>query len=499
MYEEAPVEKILIVDDEPQVTKLLERRLTMEGYSCGTALSAEGALAMMKEEPFSAVLIDIRLPKMNGIELLEEVKNLDPDIAAVMVTAVMDRESAVEAMRLGADHYIVKPFDLEEVVTSVQKALEKRRLVLENKEYQRNLEKLVEERTKELERRSRELEAIFKETFDGLIVVDEDMRVMAFNPGAEVITGYSSEEVLGKRIYEVLGEEIYAKESPLRKAVLTGGRVLPTETTISGKLGVRDVLEGVTPLLDSEGGTLGYLMNFTDITKLKEVDRLKSNIVANVSHELRTPLASIKAYTELLLEELDEGDVDVRRRFLQVIDREADRLADLIGDLLDLSRLETGKFEMRKEPLHIGDIIKEVITLLELQAEEKRIQINVDAPPSISHITADKELMTILVKNLVSNAIKFSHDGGRIDIAVREGEGNIILSVADYGIGIPPEEIPHIFEKFYRVRSTTESGIEGTGLGLVLVKEAVEAHGGTIEVESELGAGSCFIVTLPTS
>jgi len=251
MYEEAPVEKILIVDDEPQVTKLLERRLTMEGYSCGTALSAEGALAMMKEEPFSAVLIDIRLPKMNGIELLEEVKNLDPDIAAVMVTAVMDRESAVEAMRLGADDYIVKPFDLEEVVTSVQKALEKRRLVLENKEYQRNLEKLVEERTKELERRSRELEAIFKETFDGLIVVDEDMRVMAFNPGAEVITGYSSKEVLGKRIYEVLGEEIYAKESPLRKAVLTGGRVLPTETTISGKLGVRDVLEGVTPLLDS--------------------------------------------------------------------------------------------------------------------------------------------------------------------------------------------------------------------------------------------------------
>jgi two-component system phosphate regulon sensor histidine kinase PhoR len=198
-----------------------------------------------------------------------------------------------------------------------------------------------------------------------------------------------------------------------------------------------------------------------------------------------------------LLEELDEGDVDVRRRFLQVIDREADRLADLIGDLLDLSRLETGKFEMRKEPLYIGDIIKEVITLLELQAEEKRIQINVDAPPSISHITADKELMTILVKNLVSNAIKFSHDGGRIDIAVREGEGNIILRVADYGIGIPPEEIPHIFEKFYRVRSTTESGIEGTGLGLVLVKEAVEAHGGTIEVESELGVGSCFIVTLP--
>ncbi len=351
----------------------------------------------------------------------------------------------------------------------------------------------------------RKTETVLEGTFDGLIVTDNDMRITSFNTEAETITGHAASQVLGRRLTEVLGAEIGGQESPLRMAMEAGQRVSPIETTIPGRLGVRDVLEGVTPLHDARGEVFGYLLSFADITRLKEVDRLKSSIVANVSHELRAPLASIKAYTELLLDELEGDDRDLRQRFLKVIDRETDRLTGLIGDLLDLSRLEAEQFVMKKEPLLMGEIVADIFGLFDIQARERAISLYADVQPDLPPILADRELVTMLIKNLVGNAIKFSHDGGRVDVVAREAcpefnrrkGANLILSVIDQGVGIPADDLPHIFEKFYRVWSTTESGIEGVGLGLVLAKEAAEAHGGQIEVESELGVGSRFIVTLP--
>jgi two-component system sensor histidine kinase VicK len=219
--------------------------------------------------------------------------------------------------------------------------------------------------------------------------------------------------------------------------------------------------------------------------------------VANVSHELRAPLASIKAYTELLLDELEGDDRDLRQRFLKVIDQETDRLTELIGGLLDLSRLEAGQFVMKKEPLQVGEMVADIFGLFDIQAQGSRISLHADIQPDLPPILADRELVNVLIKNLVGNAIKFSSEGGRVDVVAREEGATLILSVIDQGMGIPPDDLSHIFEKFYRVWSTTESGIKGVGLGLVLAKEAAEAHGGQIEVESELGVGSRFIVTLP--
>ena len=343
----------------------------------------------------------------------------------------------------------------------------------------------------------RKTETILEGTFDGLVVIDNDMRITSFNPGAEAITGHAASQVLGRRLTEVFGPEVWRDDSLLQKAASTGERVAPQEVVISGKLGSRDALLGITPLYDSGGKVFGYLLSFADITHLKEVDRLKSNIVANVSHELRAPLASIKAYTELLLDELEGDDRDLRQRFLKVIDQETDRLTELIGGLLDLSRLEAGQFVMKKEPLQVGEVIDDTLGLFDMQAQENKISLHADIQPDLPPILADRELVNVLIKNLVGNAIKFSNEGGRVDVVAREEGANLILSVIDQGMGIPPDDLPHIFEKFYRVWSTTESGIKGVGLGLVLAKEAAEAHGGQIEVESELGVGSRFIVTLP--
>jgi len=340
-------------------------------------------------------------------------------------------------------------------------------------------------------------EIVLQETFGGIIVVDDGLHIVSMNPGAELITGYLAEEALGEHISDVFGAEITAPGSPMARSVEAGEKVLPVETTLSGSQGTKDVLLGVTPLSSAGQSSTQYLLSFADISKLKEVDRLKSSIVANVSHELRSPLSSIKAYTELLLLGAEETDKELRRTWLSVIDRETDRLSTLINNLLDLSRLESGRFELTKVPLHLGELIADVLALLEVQAQRRGIDVELDVQPGLPPLLAEAGLMRSVVRNLIGNAIKFSHDGGHIHVSVSEDDGNFKFSVRDEGVGIPKDAIPHLFTKFFRVPSVATAETPGTGLGLALAREAVVAHGGHIEVESELGKGTRFTVIIP--
>jgi PAS domain S-box-containing protein len=356
--------------------------------------------------------------------------------------------------------------------------------------------KRVEE---ELTRMATELQQLIDTANAPIFGVDANGLVNEWNQKAVTITGYSKDEVFGRNLVEdFIAEDYKVLVKEVLDNALVGKETSNFEFPLYTKDGKRvEVLLNATTRRDASGNIVGVVGVGQDITHLKEVDRLKSNIVANVSHELRAPLASIKAYTELLLDELEGEDRALRQRFLTVIDRETDRLTGLICDVLDLSRLEAGQFALKKEPVHIGEIIGEVLDLFDIQAQDRKISIHADVQPDLPPILADRELMTMMIKNLVGNAIKFSNEGGQVGVVAREEDARLILSIVDQGIGIPPDDLPHIFEKFYRVWSTTESGIEGVGLGLVLAKEAAEAHGGRIEVESELGVGSRFIATLP--
>ncbi len=347
--------------------------------------------------------------------------------------------------------------------------------------------RLYEETMEEKER----TETIVEQAFSGIMVVDPAQTILAVNPEVETLTGYGAHELLGKQLCDVFPPELWGEDSLLCEVMLSGKRVAPIEASLEGKTRTRDVLLGVTPIRE------GYLFNFSDVSRLKEVDRLKSSIVANVSHELRAPLASIKAYTELLLDNLEGDDRAVRHRFLTIIDQETDWLTELINGLLDLSRLESERYTARMDFLSINEVIDGVIALLDIQISKKNIAVQLDMPSKLPLIIGDKEMITIVIKNLVSNAIKFSSEGGLISVAVRAEGDVLIIEVADHGIGIPQEDIPLLFTKFYRSRLVREAGIRGTGLGLVLAKEAVEMHDGTIEVQSEPGVETRFSVTLP--
>ncbi len=377
-------------------------------------------------------------------------------------------------------HYT--PDDLQNVVAFANQAA----IAIENA-------RLYEETIQE----KRKTETILRESFSGIVFTDVDLRIVTFNTGAETITGFAAEDVIGRPLPEVLGAGIVAPSSPLGRVMATGERVPPQETVIQAASGVRDILQGTVALHDSSQTLFGYLISFADITRLKEVDRLKTDIVANVSHELRTPLASIKAYTELLLDNIEGEDRDMRDQFLSVIDREADRLAELISELLDLSRMEAGRFEVRKVRLKLSQLVSDVLQLLDVQRKSRGLTLRADMPDDLPDIVADREMALIILKNLLGNAIKFSRPGDEVLLVLRPTPEHLLLQVVDHGIGIPEDAIPHLFQKFYRVRSTTESGIEGTGLGLVLTKQAVEAHGGTIEVTSQVGKGTTFTVRLP--
>jgi PAS domain S-box-containing protein len=330
-------------------------------------------------------------------------------------------------------------------------------------------------------------ETILREAQTGLVVLDEELRVVTLNPAAAAILGWPSDGVAGTPLTQLITDE--AKIGALVREATSGEPRRIVEAHLEEVR--RDVLVGVAYLAP------GYLVSMSDVTALKEVDRLKSEIVANFSHELRTPLASIKAYTEILMDSADVAGDAANGHFLEIINQETDRLTDLINDVLDLARLEGGRPHVEYSQLHVADLISEAVNLLILPARARGIRFEPSIASDVPRVWADRQLMGMLIKNLASNAVKYNRDGGCVYINVWHETGSLYISVRDEGVGIPESALPNLFQKFYRVRSTTESGIQGTGLGLALTRAAAEAHGGDIVVRSQEGVGSEFCARIP--
>jgi signal transduction histidine kinase len=219
--------------------------------------------------------------------------------------------------------------------------------------------------------------------------------------------------------------------------------------------------------------------------------------VSDLSHELRAPLATIRAYTELLIDEVDDGDPEMRRLLLETIDQSSRLLTELIANLTDLARIELGYFRPRKRELSLRDVADDAIAHFEAQARQKNVALNLESPPGLPTVTADRDMMDMLLKALMSNAIKFSASGGEVEVSLGSDKASQTISVRDRGPGIAPQDLPHIFEAFYRGRATVEEGLAGLGIGLTVVKAIVEAHEGRVDVESDEELGTRFIVRLP--
>lgn len=333
---------------------------------------------------------------------------------------------------------------------------------------------------------------------NGIITVDNEKRITRLNRNAMAMLELGH-ECIGRAYQEVLTPQVCdALDELIRETTEMG---FAMEKVVQQKLSQGPELHlaiSTSVLRGEEFQPLGMILIFRDMTASRELDRLrkldtmKSEFVANVSHELKTPLTSIKAYTEALL---DMTEDDQMKQFLKVIDEESDRLLFLINDLLNVSRIQSGKMKMNFALTEPKSIVHEVLSISKVQSTKHKIVLEI--ADGLPEMMLDKEKLKEVMINLMSNAIKYSPEGGNVWVRMRQEESNLRIEIQDQGMGISKENLPKLFNAFYRVDSSITAEIPGTGLGLVIVKAIVEHHGGKIWLDSDLGKGTTFFILIP--
>jgi PAS domain S-box-containing protein len=340
----------------------------------------------------------------------------------------------------------------------------------------------------------RRTEAMLHSINDGVIAVNNEAQVILVNSAAERILDLPPFSQTDRHhVKEVISNQnlasIFLKSLNTRRELAEEVQLDPHD---------RRLLEVETSLIEtSPGERIGIIAIIRDITALRELEQAKSDFVSTVSHELRTPLTSIKAYTATLRRRDVEFDENTRQDFLQVIEEETDRLTRLVSDILDVSRIESGRLTLKKRDFDLSKLVRIIIG--KLQSQFPNHEIVLISPESMGPVRADPDKIEQVFVNLVDNAAKYSPSGGEITLTLEAQARSVECSVKDIGVGVPEEHLPHIFEKFHRVDNRATREIYGTGLGLYVSKSIVEAHGGNIWAESVLGEGSTFRFTLPLS
>jgi len=355
--------------------------------------------------------------------------------------------------------------------------------------------------------RSQEAEAsklgsILDSIADGVIVSDTHDRIILANRAAERILGTQAEVLTGQEIYRVMA--IFGADDAtfqeLRHELVTGRQSIARvfEWEPERKVINAHIAPVFTERSEFLGGEfVGLVTVFRDITKEYEVDRMKTEFVSTVSHELRTPLTSIKGYVDLILDG-DAGEInDEVREFLRIVQNNSDRLTDLINDLLDISRIETGRVRLALEPVSLGELVEEVLDSHRTRIAERPLTIHMDLPPDLPPVYADAQRLYQILNNLVTNAYKYTPPGGSITITAQIKDHKVQVDVADTGIGISEEDQKRLFSRFFRADHPLVRQAPGTGLGLAISRSLVNLHGGEMWMTSELGKGSVFSFTIP--
>jgi len=338
-----------------------------------------------------------------------------------------------------------------------------------------------------------EQQASFNSMVEGVLLLDGQERVRLVNQALEQLFGLSG-DMRGRTVMEAL--RLHELQELVGR-VRAEGQVLGIELEPPG-LDNRCLQVNATALLDRNGKRQGMILLFHDLTRLKQLENTRKEFVANVSHELRTPLSMIKGYVETLINGAKD-DPNVATRFLQTIEKHADRLTYLIEDLLTISRLESGQIVMNIQKVELRPVANDVVNDLKSRAEEKKVVLENQVPAELS-VQADADRVQQVLFNLVDNAIKYGRTEGHVWIGAVVGDGQRIeVSVRDNGPGIPPDAIERVFERFYRVDKARSREQGGTGLGLSIVKHIVQSHGGEVWAKSAVGQGTTFLFTLPSA
>lgn len=345
--------------------------------------------------------------------------------------------------------------------------------------------------------------AILESISEGVVVLDDQETVVLYNRAASQVLHIAGELVLGQHLQRITRHGTPAERERARRLYATLSEGVRAAREQNGprdaliELPDQTIAMTFTPVITPDEERIGVAVVLRDITREIEADRAKREFISTVSHELRTPLTSVKGYVELLMLGTGGPLTEMQRQFLSVIKANADRLNSLVEDLLEISRLENGKVMLQLKPVDLREVIDDIVTSLRTETERKRMRLSIEVDPDLPVIEADPKRVGQILTNLLSNAHKYTREGGQITVRARRSGEMVQVDVADTGVGIPADELPKMFSRFFRSNNALKDEVGGTGLGLSIARSFVELHGGTIWVVSEEEVGSTFSFTLP--
>ena len=498
--------RILVVEGDPAGTALWQELLSSSAVRFAQVELAESlakAFDLAQQHEFDVVLLQLNLPDSHGLDTLARFAGKLPRLP-VVVAGDAGEEFGLQAIARGAQEYIVKNnCDSFSLSKAIRYAIERKRF------YQI------------LDRKQKNLEAIFDAAPIAMLLIDQDRTVRRINDAVRQMVRRDFRDIINQPIGAALGcigvsdEANQCCQAPACSDCPFPGII---DTVLNDNQSIHELEVRPTLLIDG-AETTPYLsvcaepaiidgrdhvvIAIDDITARKEVEEelketmaLKAQFVSTVSHELRTPLTCIKEGVSIILDGMAGEVTDEQRDLLEIAQRNVERLALLINDVLDFQKFDSGRMEFNMQEDDIGPVAGEVHETMVLVAKKKNIELMLEIEPHLPRLSFDRNRIIQVLTNLISNAVKFTPENGRVRLAIQREAEELVLRVSDTGMGIPKEDLPRIFDRFYRVRRPGKE-IQGTGLGLAIVNQIVQMHHGHIDLQSELEQGTTVTVALP--
>ncbi|HPS65655.1 MAG TPA: response regulator [Ignavibacteria bacterium] len=488
MAEEKP--RVIIVDDEKGLRMGTKRLLESEGYIVDTAENGTEGIALGTTGDYDMAIIDLKMPDIDGIEVLRNIKEKMPNTVCFIATAYASYETAIEATKLGAASYIPKPFTPDELINHLQEGYEKRKLILDSE----RLRKEREERLLEIATEKSRLNTIVNSIADGVLVTNLMGELVLFNPASMKYFELSN-SIIGEYILDFLPASV-------KDIILKVLNNKESSKSFSAEIELkpnRELVVDVTcsPVPQPDGSLIGVVTVITNITELKRLEYVKSQFVSMVAHELKTPVAAVLGFLRIILDQNISTTPEQENDYLSRSEKRLQALVEMVNDLLDISRMEMKTKQREIKDIDIPEVVKSNLDFLELELQKRGIKVIYTAEENLPMVKADSGEVNRIFTNIISNAMKYNKDNGTITASVKKSGNYIVCAIKDTGIGMRPQDKEKLFQEFYRIKNDKTRNIPGTGLGLSIVKRLIESYSGKIEVNSEYGEGSEFIVYLP--
>ena len=499
------VNKILLIDDEEANVRLLAMSLKSDGYEVSMAYSGEQGLKLFQKQSPDIVITDIKMPGMDGLEVLKQVKEIDPETEVIIITGHGDIDSTITALQYGASDFINKPVRDEALSIALKRA--KSKIEIRNKlnEYTENLEKKVKEATEEVRRRANFQRLLIKYSNDGIVATDSDWNIVVFNPEAERIFGRHKGQVEDRETIEGLYTPEIADAFKKCAEAENGQKSLPWRETSFHTLDGREIPIRYSGSILREGNEMvGSVAFFHDLTEIKKLEKelvqsermaAVGQTVSGLAHYIKNILIGLKGGSYMVDVGLEKNKTEKLKTGWNTIKKNIERVSDLVQNLLTYARESDPQYQSCRP----NEIVNDVLDLLEPMAEENHIDLVKELDPSIGEVLMDPQTVHRSVLNLISNAIDaclYDEDTSKdwkIHIKTAVKENNMLcIEVADNGCGMNPETKEKIFTSFYSTK-----GGKGTGLGLLVTGKLINAHEGAIDFTSEQKKGTTFTIRLP--